>query len=278
MRASRVVASVRDLEKTVDFYSAALGLGPFETREIESERAEWRGRPAPARLRTASAPLGVCEMELIEVLDGRPPHRDFLDERGEGLNHLCLEVHDGDSYMASMARLAEHGIDWYWGYPDRGFAYVESQEIGGVTFEILRGRRGKSHVGLAVEDLDATTAWFGEAVGLDSWYVMVAESKRAVYGPKRIDATFKAGFAQIGECRLELVEVLAGDGPHADHLATRGEGMSHFCIEVEDLDAALSEAEAKGLAPTWTCPEAGLAYLDTARIGGTTFGLREAGA
>ena len=73
---------VRDLDPVLALYTEGLGLGPFDVEEVRvsGERS--------ATLRIASAPLGPCEMELIEVTSGRPPHSEFLDERGEGMN--CL--------------------------------------------------------------------------------------------------------------------------------------------------------------------------------------------
>ena len=83
-RSSRVAVVVRDLDPVLDLYGEGLGLGPFEIEEIDAPGARLGGAAAPARLRVASAPLGGCEMELIEVVEGRPP-LVVTDVKSEGV-------------------------------------------------------------------------------------------------------------------------------------------------------------------------------------------------
>ena len=279
MRGSRIGVVVRDLDRVLEFYGSALGLGPFETREVRTEAATLRGRRAPARWLSASAPLGPAEIELIEVVAGRPPHAEFLETRGEGLNHLSLDLRSGDAYLDAMGRLAKHGIESFWGYPDRGFCYVDSERIGGVTFEILRGsgEAGKPahhHVGLVVADTDRTTAFYAK-LGLGPFRSGVFPVPRAVFRGERIDATFRASFAEIGECRLELTQRLEGETPQSELLAKRGEGLSHVCLLVPALGPALDELAGRGVASFWRCPEERTAQLETTAIGGASFAIAE---
>jgi len=280
MQGSRIGVVVRDLEPVLDFYRDALGLGPFETREHETREATLRGRPAPARWLTASAPLGPAEIELIEVVAGRPPHAEFLETHGEGLNHLNLDLRSGDAYLDAMDRLAAHGVEPTWGYPERGFCYVGSERIGGVTFELLRGRgdAGKPahhHVGLVIADTARTTAFYAH-LGLGPFRGGVFPTRRAVFRGERIDATFRASFADLGECRLELTQVLEGETPQGLHLAKRGEGLSHVCLEVPALEPALDALARRGIAACWRCPETRSALLETTAIGGASFAVAEA--
>jgi catechol 2,3-dioxygenase-like lactoylglutathione lyase family enzyme len=279
MRGSRIGVVVRELEPVLEFYREALGLGPFETREHATRAATLRGRPAPARWRTASTLLGPSEIELIEVVEGRPPHAEFLETHGEGLNHVNLDLRTGDAYLDAMGRLAEHGVEPYWGYPERGFCYVEGGRMGGVTFEIQRGRGEASkpahhHVGLVISDTARTTACY-ERLGLGPFRSGVFPTRRAVFRGERIDATFRASFADLGECRLEVTQVLEGETPQSLHLAKRGEGLSHVCLEVPALVPALDELAGRGVAAFWRCPETRSAYLETAAIGGATFAVAE---
>lgn len=54
-------------------------------------------------------------------------------------------------------------------------------------------------------------------------------------------------FVGAGEGRLELLEPLAPDSPVGRFLRKRGPGLHHIAYRVEDIDAALRDAEAKGL-------------------------------
>ena len=96
---SSVGVAVRDLDPVLALYTEGLGLGPFDVDEIEL------GGESPGRLRVASSPLGVCEMELIEVIEGRPPHAEFLDDRGEGMNHFNLDKLTAEGYLETLSNL-----------------------------------------------------------------------------------------------------------------------------------------------------------------------------
>ena len=282
-RSSRVAVVVRDLDPVLDLYGEGLGLGPFEIEEIDAPGARLGGAAAPARLRVASAPLGVCEMELIEVVEGRPPHLEFLEERGEGMNHFNLDKCSPEAYLETLGRLYARGIEPFWGYPFNSFCYVESAGVGGVTFEVMvgsghAGKKGHNHLGLVVADTQRTIGFYSETLGLGPFRSDVFPMRRAFYRDARIEAAFRASFCDIGEARLEGFQVLEGDTPLGAHLETRGEGMHHLALEVPEPEKRLEELAARGGEATWSCPEAGLTLLDTRAVGGMTIGIAGASA
>ncbi|MFO0690007.1 MAG: VOC family protein [Myxococcota bacterium] len=280
-RGSSIGVVVRDISPVVDLYEKGLGLGPFDRREIDLPGARrGDGRPAPARLAVATAPLGVCEMELIETLEGRPPHAEFLDERGEGMNHLNLDKCTAEGYLATLSALYWRGVEPFWGLPFTSFCYVDSAPIGGVTFEVMvgsghAGKKGHNHLGLVVADTQRTIDFYTKTLGLPPFRTGEFPMGRAYYRDARIATRFRASFSDIGETRLCLYQVLEGELPLSERLASSGEGMHHLCLNVRDLDACLAELGAAGFGVTWRSPELGLAELDTTRIGGMTFALRE---
>ena len=140
-----IAIAVDSLDPVVEMYTTALGLGPFRFEYVELPGASYRGRKAPARIRIATAPLGPCEMELIETMGGRPPHAEFLETRGEGMNHFNLDKRTHEGYLSTLSNLYHRGIEPFWGYPFGSFCYVESPDLAGVTFEIMVQRsRGKA--------------------------------------------------------------------------------------------------------------------------------------
>lgn len=280
-----IAVAVRDLEPVLDLYTEGLGLGPFETREVEAPTAAYHEkharRPAPSRWRVASAPLGPCEMELIEVLSGRPPHAEFLDIEGEGMNHLNLDKGNAEGYLDTLSKLYWRGIEPFWGLPFGSFCYVESESIGGVTVEVMvgsghAGKIGHNHLGLVVEDTKRTTDFYAENFGLGPFRTGEYPMPRGFFREKRIETSFRASFCDLGETRLLLYQVLEGDTPTSDQLAAKGEGMHHLCLNVEDLEATLADCADHGLRATWQCPEMRLALLDTRQVGGMIFALAEA--
>lgn len=277
---SAITSVVSDIDRTAEFYGKAFGIGPFEVEEIDARYATWNGRSAPTRFRIASAPLGPCEMELIEVVGGRPPHAEFLESQGEGMNHLNLDYRDAEAYLERMLTLHVNGIHHFWGFPHSGFCYVESEKIGGITFEVMRGsghagKKGHNHLGLVVADTARTIDFYHNVIGLPGFRTNGFPMKNATYRGRLIDASFKASFTDLGEGRIALIQPLDGDSPFAEFLKDRGEGMHHLRLAVDNLDAAIGDLKANGIKAVWLCPEAQLALLDTRSIGGMLFGLQQ---
>lgn len=274
---SEVGVVVRDLAPVLDLYEEGLGLGPFTRDAVDVAT----GDGGVARIERASAPLGRCEMELIEVTAGRPPHAEFLDARGEGMNHFNLDKGTAEAYLDTLGKLYWRGIEPFWGLPWGSFCYVESEGIGGVTFEVMigsghAGKKGQHHVGLVVENTKRTIDYYHDRIGLPDFRTGAYPMPRAVYRDARIDVSFKASFCDIGESRLVLYAVPEGATPLGERLASEGEGMHHLCLRVPDVDASLEAYAARGVEPVWRSPELDLALLDTRGIGGMTFALTTA--
>jgi len=276
--------AVRDLEPVLDLYTEGLGLGPFEVEEIEAPTASYSdgraGRSAPTTMRIATAPLGACEMELIEVIGGRPPHVEFLEVEGEGMNHFNLDKRTAQGYLDTLGKLYSKGIEPFWGFPFGSFCYVESEAIGGVTFEVMvgsghAGKLGHHHLGLVVKQTQDTIDFYTKTLGLGPFRTGEYPMPRAFYREKRIDACFRASFCDIGESSLRLYQVLEGETPITDRLRTKGEGMHHFCVHVADLEESLAELTTAGIETTWRCPELRTVHLDTTATGGMIFALSQ---
>jgi methylmalonyl-CoA/ethylmalonyl-CoA epimerase len=92
------------------------------------------------------------------------------------------------------------------------------------------------HIGIAVGDLDASVAFFRDALGLELDAPEEVPSQRV-----------RAHFLQAGEAAIELVEPTADDSPIAKFVAKRGPGIHHVALRVDDIVAALAELKAKGV-------------------------------
>jgi len=135
---------VHDIDSAIEYYSSTFGWGPFQVREAEMTGALYEGRPEDCRLKLAFARSGPIEIELIQVLDGRTPHSEFLKEKGEGLQHLRFRVDDLESALARLSGTGTNPV-WRKSYPELGmaFAYLSSDETGGVMFELLERRNAE---------------------------------------------------------------------------------------------------------------------------------------
>jgi catechol 2,3-dioxygenase-like lactoylglutathione lyase family enzyme len=94
---------VRDAEAAAAFYTATLGIGPFDFQEaVLDGDYQYKGKPDFCRLRIATCQSGEVQIELIEVLEGRHPSGSYLERYGEGINHLAFEVDDLEGLLTRL--------------------------------------------------------------------------------------------------------------------------------------------------------------------------------
>ena len=102
-----------------------------------------------------------------------------------------------------------------------------------------------AHIGLAVENIDASLAFYRDVLGLTPHH-----------GPETKDGATIVSLP-FGESEVELLQPVSPDSPIAKFLAKRGPGIHHVCYRVPDLDRTLER-----------CREAGFRLVDeTPRIG-----------
>jgi methylmalonyl-CoA epimerase len=93
-RIDHVAIVVRDLEAALPFYRDTLGVAPSRILDFPREG-----------VKIAFLPLGGpngSEIELLEPTDPAGGVARFLEKRGEGLHHICLEVEDIDEALAEL--------------------------------------------------------------------------------------------------------------------------------------------------------------------------------
>lgn len=102
------------------------------------------------------------------------------------------------------------------------------------------------HLGLACRSVEAAAKFYSEVLGLP---VVARETLD--------DMKLKVVKVQTGESVLELLEPMDGEPVISKFLASRGEGIHHVCLEVEDIREAIRELKAKGYSPLWDEPRVG---------------------
>jgi methylmalonyl-CoA/ethylmalonyl-CoA epimerase len=124
------------------------------------------------------------------------------------------------------------------------------------------------HLGIAVPSLDAAVLAY-EALGF------AVESTHAVPTEK-----VRAAFLPVGESRLELLEPTDPSSVIARFLEKRS-GLHHVCVLVDDIEAALAELKARGVALIDESPRPGaggcrVAFLHPRAANGVLLELKEA--
>jgi methylmalonyl-CoA/ethylmalonyl-CoA epimerase len=117
------------------------------------------------------------------------------------------------------------------------------------------------HVGIAVSDIDAALALYGDALGMP-----------LVHRETVTDQGVDAALLDVGDGHIELLAPLGPDTPVGKFLARNGPGLHHVAYRVDDVEAALEAARAAGLRLIDESPRTGIrgsrvAFLHPAATG-----------
>jgi methylmalonyl-CoA/ethylmalonyl-CoA epimerase len=92
------------------------------------------------------------------------------------------------------------------------------------------------HIGFAVKDLDESIAFYQQTFGLNEW--------ERISMP---DRNMEMGVARLGDTLLELIQPTSEQAAVAKFLNDKGPGVHHIAYRVDDIRAAMSELEGKGV-------------------------------
>lgn len=93
------------------------------------------------------------------------------------------------------------------------------------------------HVGVVVRNLDEAIAIYVNNLGFKASKVMIADK-----GEK-----FRTVMVSLGDVTLELIEPMDAKGGIRNFLDTRGEGIHHISLEVDDIKEELKMLGAWGI-------------------------------
>jgi 4-hydroxyphenylpyruvate dioxygenase-like putative hemolysin len=140
--ATQIGVIVKDMEKAIEYYSKAFGIGPFTPiTDLKPDKGWYMGELVPSHHRVSRVMWGAMEFELIQPVSGKSIHRDFLDAQGEGINHLGIET---DKYDELVRRITQAGfkpiqaLETYlpqfdaWGKA----TFFDTQSVGGIIIEV----------------------------------------------------------------------------------------------------------------------------------------------
>jgi len=124
------------------------------------------------------------------------------------------------------------------------------------------------HVAMAVNNLDEVREIFENKLGLKLDYI----ESFPQYGTRM-------AMYPVGETCLEVLEGVSTSDP-AKWIAQHGQSLYHICLEVEDIDAAMSELRAKGADFQTEKPMVGhgncrIVFIDPKSTGGLVIELVE---
>jgi len=128
-RIDHIGIAVKSIEEAARLYVQGLGL---ELARVETVSEQG--------VKVGFLPLGESEIELLEPLEATSTVAQFLEKRGEGLHHICVQVPD---IRAAMARLREQGARLLSEELSQGaggslVAFVHPRSANGVLLELCQ--------------------------------------------------------------------------------------------------------------------------------------------
>ena len=137
---SQVGIVVKDLDKAIAYYEDNLGLGPFvrlSTKDVSYTEKFYYNKPIDSVWIMGFCSLGPVELEIVQPVTGPTIYHDFLRAKGEGIHHLGFDIKDMDEKLMVCKKM---GIEIMQSgrTPAGGFAYLNTEKIGGVIFELIQ--------------------------------------------------------------------------------------------------------------------------------------------
>ena len=123
---NHVAIVVRDIDESLKFWESALGLKLHHIEDVPSQASK-----------VAFIPVGDSEIELVQPTNEDSGMAAYLEKRGEGLHHLCIEV---DDIEGKMQELKDAGVrlvnETPQVLPGRKMAFIHPKSASGVLVEL----------------------------------------------------------------------------------------------------------------------------------------------
>ena len=124
---NHVCLAVSNIEEALEFYKETFGIAATEIVDIKDQG-----------VRAALVEVGGSQIEFIESTDPQNGVARFLENRGEGVHHICFEVED---LQGTLDRLNENGVQLIDESPREGLsgeiAFIHPKSSRGVLIELV---------------------------------------------------------------------------------------------------------------------------------------------
>ena len=126
-RIDHIAVVTEDIQAALGFWRDTLGMELTHLEDIPAEAAQ-----------VAFLPVAGSEIELVAPTTSDSGLAQYLEKRGPGMHHICLEV---DDILSMLARLKEKGVRLINETPRTGsggkqYAFIHPKSAGGVLVEL----------------------------------------------------------------------------------------------------------------------------------------------
>ncbi len=123
---NHVSVAVPEIEGALGFWEQALGLEVHHIEEVPAQKS-----------RVAFLPAGGSTIELVTPMSEDATVAKFLQDRGPGIHHLCLEVDHIEEMLAGLKAKGVRLINEVpQVLPGRKMAFIHPKSAGGVLVEL----------------------------------------------------------------------------------------------------------------------------------------------
>jgi methylmalonyl-CoA/ethylmalonyl-CoA epimerase len=131
MKLDHIGIVVNDIGQALDVYQSALGLPLKEVVDVPDQKVQ-----------VAFLPIGDSNIELVQPTASDSGIARYLEKRGEGIHHICIEVQDIEG---TLGRLKAQGLQLIDTEPRRGahgwVAFIHPKGAHGVLVELVEHDR-----------------------------------------------------------------------------------------------------------------------------------------
>jgi methylmalonyl-CoA/ethylmalonyl-CoA epimerase len=128
IKINHVAIVVQDIDAALNFWEKTFGFKLDHVEDVPSQKSK-----------VAFLPLGESEIELVQPTTSDSGLANFLEKRGEGMHHICIEVSDID---ATLAELKSKGVRLINEVPEelpgRKMAFIHPKAANGVLVELYQ--------------------------------------------------------------------------------------------------------------------------------------------
>jgi methylmalonyl-CoA/ethylmalonyl-CoA epimerase len=128
-KVDHIAIAVKNLDTALELYRNLLDIRPSKIETIPQQG-----------VKAALLPVGDdSEIELLEPINPQSGIAKFLENRGEGIHHICLEVEDVDSELSRLEQKGVQLIDKQ-GRPGLSgkVGFLHPKSTGGVLIELVQ--------------------------------------------------------------------------------------------------------------------------------------------
>ena len=127
MKIEHIGIAVRAIDERLSVYREVLGMELLYTKDVPEQK-----------VRVAVLDCDGIHIELLEALDAQGPVQTFVEKRGEGIHHICIQVENIEKTLANMKSRGIRLIDEVprTGASGKKIAFVHPKDMGEVLIEL----------------------------------------------------------------------------------------------------------------------------------------------